>query len=406
MAHVVPFANYRPTPENAAEYAALPYDVFSRAEAAAEIEAHPTSFLRIDKTAALMPPAVDEYDARVYVRARELLDLDEKSGALVPEADGKPHYYVYRLIKDQHAQTGIVACVSADDYQKNVIKRHENTRTEKRHDRVAHIKALGAHTGPVLLAYRPHERIDAEIERACASEPLFDFTAPDGVQHTVWRIDDETAAETIKQAFSEINALYIADGHHRAAAAALVGEQEGGEATRFLAVLFSSEQLAIFDYNRVVFDLNGHGLEEFLRLVGDKFELSEVAREESPYRPEACGVVGMYVQGTWYRLEIPETLRPQDPVLGLDVSVLQDFLLDPILDIDDPRSSKRIAYVGGVRGLKELERRADACGGVSFALYPCSLDELFAVADAGKLMPPKSTWFEPKPRSGLFVHKI
>ena len=407
MATVIPFHTTRPAPEIAAEYAALPYDVFSRAEAAAEIAARQRSFLRIDKTAALMPASVGEYDQRVYERAHELMVSDERTEILISEPDGRPHYYLYRLIKDQHPQVGIVACVSVDDYYNNVIKRHENTRAHKRHDRVEHITKLGAHTGPVLMAYRAHEDIDMLVTSlSTATDPLYDFETPDGVSHSVWRIDDRDAEATIQQAFSGIDAIYIADGHHRAAAAAIIGEERGGEAKYFLAVLFPADQLTILDYNRVVFDLYGHSLEGFLKLVGSKFEITEISEEEFPYRPQKQGRIGMYVQGKWYCLTIPEESRPQDSVERLDVSLLQERLLDPILGIDDPRSSKRIAYVGGVRGLEELERRAEATGGVAFTLYPCSLDELFAVADAGKLMPPKSTWFEPKPRSGLFIHKI
>ena len=481
MASVIPFISLRPASELAAEYAALPYDVFSRDEAAAEIAAHPLSFLRIDSTAALFPAEHDEYDPRVYAYARELLEADERNSVLISESDSKPHYYLYRLRRGQHEQTGVVACVSVEDYHHDVIKCHENTRTRKRKDRVEHIAALEAHTGPVLIAYRPHKAIDAAVAAAvgggavvgaAVATPLYDFVAPDGVQHSIWRIDDEATAAMLQQAFSEIDALYIADGHHRAAAAALIGDRRheaqkpsadqrgGGSSPRpgdnttrclgdntthcpgdnttpcpddnatprpgdnatpypddpasnfddpsahFLAVLFPADQLTILDYNRVVTDLNGYTPEEFLRRVGAIFELSDLPIGQEPYRPEQRGAIGMYTQGTWYRLTIPECLRSDDPVAGLDVSVLQDHLLAPILNIDDPRRSSRIAFVGGARGLKELERRADASQGVAFALYPCSLGELFSVADKGKLMPPKSTWFEPKPRSGLFIHKI
>jgi len=411
MADVIPFINYRPAPEAAAEYAALPYDVFSRAEAATEIAAHPLSFLRIDSTTAIMPAEINEYDPCVYARTKELLAADEHNGVLMLEPDRKPHYYLYRLVKGQHVQTGVVGCVSVDDYNNNIIKRHENTRTQKRQDRIEHITALNAHTGPVLIAYRAHEDIDevvaaATTMSATTSTMLYDFVAPDGIRHSVWRIDDDTIAANIQQAFTGVSALYIADGHHRAAAAALLGEQRGGEASHFLAVLFPADQLKILDYNRVVFDLNGHTLDEFLRLVGKTFELSKQPDTCASHRPDQRGIISMYVDKTWYRLAIPEYMRPNDPVMGLDVSLLQNLLLDPLLGIDDPRSSRRITHVGGARGLDELERKADASGGVAFALYPCSFEELFTVADAGELMPPKSTWFEPKPRSGLFIHKI
>jgi uncharacterized protein (DUF1015 family) len=409
LADVKPFICCRPQPELASEVAALPYDVFSRSEAAAEIAAHPRSFLRIDKTTALLPDEVGEYDERVYACAAELLAADCQVGIYLRE--DVPRYFLYRLTQNGHAQTGIVACISVDDYETGVLKRHENTRAFKLEDRVRHIEALNAQTGPVLVAYRAQEAIDAAVAQTTASvEPLYDFEAPDKVRHTVWRVDDPQQVEAIRAGFAALDALYIADGHHRAAAAVQVGalrrQDRGtqGEADHFLIVAFPSDQLNILDYNRVVFDTNGFSPGELLARIEECFELEQVGAE--PRKPQARGEFALYLDGLWYRLVAREELRSAGPVAGLDVSFLQEKLLGPVLGIDDPRLSKRIAYVGGVRGLEALARQADARGGVAFALFPCSLDELFTVADAGHLMPPKSTWFEPKPRSGLFIHEL
>jgi uncharacterized protein (DUF1015 family) len=406
-------------PERASEVAALPYDVFSRHEAAAEIAAHPRSFLRIDKTAALFSDDVDEYDERVYAQAAKLLAADVHDGIYLREDE--PRYFLYRLVKDGHAQTGVVACIAVDDYERGVLRRHENTRAFKLEDRVSHIAALGAQTGPVLVAYRAQAAIDEAVAQVASRvEPLYDFTAPDGVRHTVWRVDDPAQEASIRAGFAALDALYIADGHHRAAAAARIGAQRGGEAGHFLIVAFPSDQLTVLDYNRVVFDTNGLSREELLARIAESFEFERTGGCGEPFRPRTRGEFSLYLDGAWYRLVIRDGLRPSDPVDGLDVSLLQDRLLAPVLGIDDPRMSKRIAYVGGVRGLGELEHRADRPAGpqtglahsparepgIAFALFPCSLDELFAVADAGRLMPPKSTWFEPKPRSGLFIHRI
>jgi uncharacterized protein (DUF1015 family) len=411
--------------------AALPYDVFNRHEAAAEIAAHPHSFLRIDKAVALFPPEMDEYDERVYTKAAETLATDEQAGVYLCEDE--PHYFLYRLIKNGHAQTGVVACVAVNDYHTGVLRRHENTRSLKLEDRIHHISALHAQTGPVFVTYRAREAINAVVARISSTvETLYDFTAPDGVRHTVWRVDDPSAEYALRIGFAALDALYIADGHHRAAAAAEIGARWGGEADSFLVVAFPSDQLEILDYNRVVFDTNGLSPSELLARVAESFDIEDRGGEAC--RPRHRGEFALYLDARWYRLNIHDDLRRDDPVDGLDVSLLQENLLAPILGIDDPRSSKRIAYVGGVRGLEELKRRADAAGsvgrgrgadgrtgisastvsvgvttisaGVACALYPCSLDELFAVADAGRLMPPKSTWFEPKPRSGLFIHKL
>jgi uncharacterized protein (DUF1015 family) len=455
LADAKPFLCCRPRPDLVSEVAALPYDGFNRQEAAKEIAAHPHSFLRIDKTAALFSPEIDEYDERVYVRAAEILSADEQEDIYLCE--DKPRYFLYRLAKDGRAQTGVVSCIAADDYRTGALRRHESTRNFKLEDRVQHISALNAQTGPVFVTYRAQETIDAAVAQVSDSaDALYDFTTPDGVRHTVWRVDDSDAESALRTGFGALDALYIADGHHRAAAAVEIGARRGGEADSFLIVAFPSNQLEILDYNRVVFDTNGLSPDELLVRISESFAIED--RGVEPCRPQCRGEFALYLDGRWYRLNIHEELRCDDPVGGLDVSLLQDNLLAPILGIDDPRASKRIAYVGGVRGLEELKRRADAAGsrnaavaggdatnsaaagasaktvvnsvvidatsagtdsstgapiasapasaGVAFALYPCSLDELFAVADAKRLMPPKSTWFEPKPRSGLFIHKI
>ncbi|MDR1087704.1 MAG: DUF1015 family protein [Coriobacteriales bacterium] len=440
MADVIPFVCWRPRPELAREVAAAPYDTFSRAEAAREVAAHPLSFLRIDKPAALFGSEVDEYDAQVYERARAELDGWYEQGILVPDSGpgepALPAYFIYRLTQGAHTQTGVVACVSVASYQSGAIKRHENTRAHKEQDRVEHIQALEAHTGPVLLTYPSAQELDGLLKACTATaRPLYDFIAPDGVHHELWRVDDADTTRRIRVLLSAIPTLYIADGHHRAAAAAqvaglyakaakekaelgegelgegeleklAVGEAEAGEtgANYFLAALFGSDELQLLDYNRVVSDLAGSGPEELLASVGEVMDVEEKGSE--PYRPVKRGEFGMYLGGTWYRLRLREHERPADVVDGLDVALLHSTILAPLLKIRDPRSDPRIAYVGGARGLAELARRADATGGVAFALYPCSLAELFAVADEDRLMPPKSTWFEPKPRSGLAIHRI
>jgi uncharacterized protein (DUF1015 family) len=421
VADVKPFICCRPRPDLAAETAALPYDVFSRHEAATEIAAHPHTFLRIDKTTALFPDEIDEYDERVYSKAAEILAADWQAGVYLRESD--PHYFLYRLQKGGHAQTGIVACIATDDYMTDVLKRHENTRAFKLEDRVRHVSALNAQTGPVFVTYRAQEMIDQAVTQTMLStEPLYDFMTSDAIQHTVWRVDDPEIEHSIQIGFAALDALYIADGHHRAAAAAQIGTQrQDAEAQRFLIIAFPSDQLDILDYNRVIFDTNGLSRNELLARITQCFDVRQLGSDLEPeldlgsdlepelnpesVHPRTRGEFAMRLDGAWYRLTIHDGLRPDDPVAGLDVSLLQEYLLGPVLGIDDPRSSKRIAYVGGVRGLDELERRT-AAGGVAFALFPCSLDELFAVADASRLMPPKSTWFEPKPRSGLFIHEI
>lgn len=404
LADVRPFLCRRPVADLASEVAALPYDVFTRKEAAAEIDQHPNSFLRIDRSCALLPAEVDEFDAQAYEKAAELYTADVQAGVFLDE--DKEYYYLYRLTQDGRAQTGIVSRIAVEDFHNGVIKRHENTRDFKLEDRVCHIEALNAQTGLVFVAYRVQAALGALIEQLCATTvPLYDFSTSDGVGHTVWRVDDKNAEELIRTSFERIDALYIADGHHRAAAAAKVAAKTEAEEASFLIAAFATDQLRIFEYNRVLFDTNGLSPEELLERIAGSFDIEKIGI--NPQKPSRRGEFALYLDEQWYLLSVHEELRPDDPVDGLDVTLLYDLILQPILGVGDPSQSKRIAHVGGVRGLEELKSRASEYeNGISFALYPCSLEEFFAVADAGLLMPPKSTWFEPKLRSGLFIHRI
>ncbi len=410
MAQVRPFAAVRPRADLADKIAALPYDVYNRAEAKAKVQGDNYSFLRIDRAESQLPDDVDTYDERVYAKAKELLYSMIEDGSFVTEE--KPCYYVYELTMDGRKQAGIVACSSIDDYQSGVIKKHENTRADKEQDRINHVDTLSAQTGPIFLAYKAKDVIDTLVERIKKGEPLYSFTADDGIMHEVWVIDKSEDVDCIRQTFAGMNAIYIADGHHRAASAVKVGLKRRSENPAhtgdeeynfFLSVLFPDNQLKILDYNRVVKDTNGLSGEEFMAKLSESFD---VEPSDGAVSPDAKGVFGLYTDGKWYRLSLKEGLRPDDPVKGLDVSVLQDIVLGPILGIGDPRTDSRIDFVGGIRGLKELERRAESDMKLAFSMYPTSIEELFAVADAGLLMPPKSTWFEPKLRSGLFIHRF
>ena len=411
MAEIRPFCCIRPARELADRVAALPYDVYNRQEAKQEVLREPLSFLKIDRAETSFPDSVDTYAPEVYQKAKELLEQDIEDGVYV-EDDGRS-YYVYQLVMDGRAQTGLVACSSVDDYMNNVIKKHENTRADKEVDRITHVDTCSAQTGPIFLAYRSHDAINQIVNRYTESPALYDFTAVDGVTHRVWKIDDRQDVEAIYNAFRQIDRIYIADGHHRAASAVKVGlkrrEENPGytgeeEFNYFLSVLFPHDELMIMDYNRTVKDLNGLTWNAFMERVKENFEVEQSA---SPVAPDQKGVFGMYSDGNWYRLTAkPQLFEGKDAVGCLDVSVLQDVLLGPVLGIGDPRTDSRIDFVGGIRGLKELERRADGDMCVSFSMYPTSITELFDVADHGLLMPPKSTWFEPKLRSGLFIHEI
>lgn len=411
MAVVKPFICIRPAKEHAAEVAALPYDVYNRKEACAAVKGNPLSFLNIDRAETKFSDDVDTYADCVYEKARELLDSQIADGIYVTDAGD--HYYLYELTMDGRSQTGIVACCSIDDYVNGVIKKHENTREEKELDRIRHVDTVNAQTGPIFLAYRQNIALKEIVAEEKTKPALYDFVSDDGIRHRVWRIDGADRTDAIEAAFAAIPSTYIADGHHRAASAVKVGLKRrtkhpgytGEEPFNyFLSVLFPDEELMILPYNRVVRDLNGMSTEQFFEKLKEKFELEEIGKE--PYAPVQKGTFGMYLDGTWYALKILPQYRSADPVKGLDVSILQDHLLAPVLGIGDPRTDKRIDFIGGIRGLKELERRVGEDMEVAFSMYPTSIEELLSVADAGLLMPPKSTWFEPKLRSGLFIHRL
>lgn len=424
---VKPFAAVRPTASVADQVAALPYDVYDRAEAVAAVAGEPLSFLNIDRPETQFPVDVDMYAPEVYAKARELFDARRADGTFVTEP--APCFYLYELTMGGRSQTGIVACCAIDDYLENVIKKHENTLEEKELDRIRHIDALDAQTGPIFLTYRDSDAIDILVAAVKKTAPLYDFAGEDGVTHRVWRMaaaSEETACSQayagLVAAFAKVPCAYIADGHHRAASAVKVGlarrEANPGydgteEFNYFMSVLFPASQLSILAYNRVVRDLNGLTKDEFLNaLAGENGPFEIIHKQESQLEPIDKGAVGMYLDREWYGLGVKPEFESSDPVEGLDVSILQEKVLAPILGIGDPRTDGRIEFVGGIRGLRELERkvnRIDARGdglAVAFAMFPTSIDELLNVADAGRLMPPKSTWFEPKLRSGLFAHLI
>ena len=410
MAVIRPFRAYRPKKGLENQIAALPYDVYNREEACAAVKDHPLSFLNIDRAETQFDSSVDTYADEVYQKAHDMLWDQIREGTFVQE--DKPVYYIYELTMDGRVQTGSVACASVDDYQHQVIKKHENTRADKELDRIRHVTACEAQTGPIFLAYRANDIVRAVIAETKQQPALYDFIAEDGIVHRVWCICDEAKIQAVQQAFEGISQIYIADGHHRCASAVKVGlakreehpDYTGEEEFNyFLSVLFADEELMIMDYNRVVKDLNGYSIEEFLGRVSEKFEIRLLKR---PEKPSKKGQITMYLQGYWFRLKVQEEYIQKDPVEGLDVAYLQRELLEPILGIKDPRTDKRVDFVGGIRGLEELKKRADSDMMVAFAMYPTSIEELLAVADAGRLMPPKSTWFEPKLRSGLFIHEI
>ncbi len=411
MPKVTPFKSVRPAPELVSRIAALPYDVYNRKEALEIVKKEPLSFLAIDRAETQFPDDVSTYDDRVYAKAKEMLDEGIAKGNYVIEET--ECYYIYELIMDGRSQTGIVACSDIDDYQNQIIKKHENTREEKEIDRIRHVDTTEAHTGPIFLAYRSVSAINEIIESEKSKTPLYDFTADDGITHRAWCISDENMIAQLKALFSEVPCTYIADGHHRCASAVKVGlkRREANPAytgdeefNRFLSVLFPDDQLAILPYNRVVKDLKGLSKEDFLKAVEDAG--FSVTLEKAPVSPKEKGTFGMYLDGNWYLLTADVSLMSDDPVEGLDVSVLQNALLKPILGIEDPRTDNRIDFVGGIRGLAELEKRVSEDMTVAFSMYPTSITELLSVADAGLLMPPKSTWFEPKLRSGLFIHSL
>ena len=411
MAVLKPFHAIRPAKEKASKIAALPYDVFNRKEAKEKVKGDDLTFLRIDRPETQFEDDYDMYDATVYQKAHDMMWEMVANGDFIIEE--KACFYLYELTMNGRVQDGIVACASVDDYINGIIKKHENTREEKEQDRIRHVDVCGAQSGPIYLAYRSREALRSLIAEKKQEDAVYDFISEDGIRHRVFVIDKEEQIATIIEEFSKTNDIYIADGHHRAASAVKVGLKRRSENSNydgteefnyFLSVLFADEQLMIMDYNRVVKDLNGYSEEEFLQKME---EICDVTVDTSAnHAPTKKGEFTMFLAGNWYRCGIKEKDLSKDPVEGLDVSILQNVVLTPVLGIEDPRVDKRIDFVGGIRGLGELEKRVAEDCKVAFAMYPTSIHELFEVADAGLLMPPKSTWFEPKLRSGLFIHKI
>lgn len=413
MAIIKAFKAIRPKEGLESRIAALPYDVYNSKEARLVVEKEPHSFLKIDRAETSFPEAegVRFDEDKVYQAAHDMLWDKINNGDFIQ--DDKACYYLYSQTMNGRVQTGIVACASIDDYVSGTIKKHENTRADKEVDRIRHVDTCQAQTGPIFLAYRSNEVLQNVVREVQKEDGVYDFVSDDGIRHQVWVISDDDKISTIASAFEAMDALYIADGHHRCASAAKVGlkrreansDYTGDEEFNyFLSVLFPDEELMIMDYNRVVKDLNGYSEDEFMEKVKEHFDVTEAG--DSAVRPDVKGTFGMYLSGKWYKLTANADLFSDDPVASLDVSVLQDYLLNPILGITDPKLDKRIDFVGGIRGLSELERRANEDMVIAFSMYPTSIGELFAVADAGALMPPKSTWFEPKLRSGLFIHSI
>lgn len=411
MATVKPFKCIRPRTDIAHRVAALPYDVYNREEAYDVVQKEELSFLKIDRAETQFDNSVDPYDDLVYEKAKELLEEMISDGNLI--SDETESYYIYELTMNARPQTGIVACCSIDDYLNNVIKKHEKTRADKEVDRIKHVDTCSAQTGPIFLAYREKENINKIIEEEKKEKALYDFISVDNIRHRVWKIENINNTLDLTKEFEKMDSIYIADGHHRSASAVKVGlkrrEENPGydgseEFNYFLSVLFPDEQLMIMDYNRVVKDLNGYSVEEFIKKISNDFVVENAL--SSPYRPQVKGEIGMYVEENWYKLTAKDHLKSEDPVESLDVSMLQNYILTNVLGIKDMRTDNRIDFVGGIRGLQELEKRCHEDMKIAFSMYPTSISELFQVSDAGMLMPPKSTWFEPKLRSGLFIHRI
>lgn len=406
MALVKPFAAIMPKLGMEKLIAALPYDVYNREEAVEVVKNNPDSFLRIDRAETNFGPETDTYADCVYDKAKELINTWIEEGRFIKQ--DKPMFYIYQEIMNGRPQTGIVGCASVADYENNIIKKHENTLAAKEADRIRHIDTTNMQTGPIFLAFRSNKEIDAFLAQKTSEKPYYDFISEDGITHKVWLVDDDAEIESVEGYFAEMNAIYIADGHHRCASACKVSakrhiEGKVQESDFFMSVLFPENQLKIMDYNRVVKDLNGYDAATFLEELET---YCHIGGSDIPVKPAKKGQVGMYLDGQWFSLEFKTEYLSDDPVEGLDVSILQKYVLDGMLDIKDPKNDKRIDFVGGIRGLEELERRVNSDCRVAFAMYPTDINELFDVADASRLMPPKSTWFEPKLRSGLFLHSI
>lgn len=408
MTMIRPFCGIHPAPSLAAAIAALPYDVYHRAEATEIVQKNPYSFLKIDRVETQFPPDTDMYSEEVYCRARDTFHAMLSDGSFVQ--DDTQCFYLYALTMENRTQTGIVGCASIDDYLNSTIRKHENTRAEKELDRIRHIDTLSAQTGPIFLAYRRNPELHQIIRQYKCTHPLFDFVSEDGIRHQIWKIADKNICGKISAIFETIHSVYIADGHHRAASAVKVGlkrrkehpDYTGSESFNyFLSVLFPADELKIYDYNRIVEDRNGYSTNELLAALQKDFHITENKCAVSK------GSFSMYCDGIWYQLTAKQHLYTSDPVNDLDVSILQNAILQPLLGIEDPKTDSRIQFVGGIYGLKKLIQLVDEKPErLAFAMHPTSMDELFTVADANRLMPPKSTWFEPKLRSGLFIHKI
>ncbi len=427
MTIIRPFKGVRPAEDLASFVAALPYDVYNRKEAKEVVAQNPLSFLKIDRAETMFPDDTDMYSQAVYEKARDMLAEMIADGTFVK--DEQDCYYLYALTMDGRTQTGIVGCASIDDYLNGIIRKHENTREEKELDRIRHVDTLSAQTGPIFLAYRSVPELNWLAAQIKEMSALYDFTSEDGIRHQVWQIADSEMIEQISHIFRNLSHIYIADGHHRAASAVKTGlkrrqehpDYDGTEEFNyFLSVLFPAEELRIYDYNRVITGFNGYTFDELLQLIGEQFDIEEAVKDTAadstgsvscstvcPPHPQKKGEICMYGHGKWYRLTAHPSLYTDDPVDSLDVSVLHNVILNPVLGIKDEKTDSRIRFVGGIRGLGELVRLVDQeKEAVAFAMYPTSMEELLTVADAGRLMPPKSTWFEPKLRSGLFIHEF
>ena len=413
MAIIRPFKAYRPIKEHVKDIAALPYDVMSSKEARGMVKNNKYSFLHVDRAEVNLDESVGEYDKVVYDTAKKVLENMIEEGLYIQEK--APAIYIYQQIMDGRGQKGIVCCTSVDDYINNIIKKHERTRLLKEIDRVNHVDICNANTGPIFLTYRNKNEISSIVEEWTKKEPVYDFISEDGNGHRVWIIDDNIVIEKLVKLFKSIKYLYIADGHHRSASAVKValkrrkqlGKYTGNEEFNyFLSIIYPDTELKVFDYNRTVKDLNGLSEEEFFSKVEESFYLSK-SESNKPVSPKNKHEFGMYMNKQWFILRAKDgSFDESNPIDSLDVSILQNNLLNPILGISDPTKSERIEFIGGIRGLKELENRADTDMKVSFSMYATTIDDIMNVADSGKTMPPKSTWFEPKPRSGIFIHKL
>lgn len=409
-----PFKAIRPREKLAHKVAALPYDVMSSEEAKKEAKNNPYSFLHVDKAEIDLDPSIGKYDLKVYEKARDNFKAMIDNKILIKDKEEK--LYIYKQIMDGKKQVGLVGSLSIDDYINKNIKKHENILTEKLIDRTNHINYCNANTGPIFLTYRPKEKINKILEKWMdKKEPIYDFVAADSITHMVWNIDDNATMNTLVDLFKDIDSLYIADGHHRTAAAAEVAKIRRAENPRFtgkenfnyfLGVMFPSNQLFIMDYNRIVSDLNGLNSKEFIEKLRENFILEEMENQD-PYKPKEKHSFGMYLENKWYKLKVKDDIfKTKNLLEKLDLSILQNKVLDSILGIKDPSSDKRIEFIGGIRGLRELEKRVDKGMAVAFSLYPTSIEDLMEISDKSNIMPAKSTWFEPKLRSGLFIHDL